>query len=142
MQVVRLSDAERDEFVAERRLGILSTYQSDGGPFSLPLWIGWDGEVVEMMAEPRSPKIKRIRADPRVSVLVANHPDEDARWVQFNGEVTIEEDGLPTAGRLFDKYHPNGPEEMRQAWMKGFKKAAMVRLVLRPARIITYAELF
>lgn len=143
MKVVRLSDAERDVFVGERRLGILSTLHPDGAPFALPLWFGWDGTEVEMFSMRSAPKVTRLQHDPRSSLLVANHPDETARWVLFEGDATISEDGASAAAaRLYDRYHPDATEKQRARTLASFDAADIVRVAIAPTRVVTYAETF
>ena len=48
MQIIQLDDKARDEFLAQRRLAILSTNGKAGYPVSVPLWFEWDGKVVRM----------------------------------------------------------------------------------------------
>ena len=142
MNVIRLTDEERDVFVSERRLGMLTTLRPGGAPFSVPLWFGWDGHEVEMFSTRKAPKVTRLRADPRVSLLVPNHPDESARWVLFEGTAVIDEEGTAAATRLFDKYHPTATEKQRARTLSSFEAADVVRVSIVPNHITTYAETF
>ena len=142
MQILRLTDAQRDEFVGQVRLGVLTTLRPDGAPFALPLWFAWDGSAVEMFSARSAPKVKPLRHDTRASLLVANHPDESARWVLFEGSVAIDDSGLPAATRLFDRYHTNAPANQRAGTLKAFAAADIVRLLLVPTRIVSYAEIY
>ncbi len=45
----------------------------------IPVWFDWDGEVVRMFAGKDTPKVHRLRRDPKASVLVTNHIDEPER---------------------------------------------------------------
>jgi hypothetical protein len=40
-----------------------------------------------------SPKVRRLQADPRASLLVVNHLAEPESWVAFDGPVSIQEEG-------------------------------------------------
>lgn len=140
MKVTRLSDAERDAFVNERRLGMLSTLRGDGSPFTIPIWFGWTGAYVEMFAAAGSPKMRRIEADGRATLLVANDVDEMARWVSFEGRVTVAGDGLAVAERLFDRYMPDADSATKDSMLALFAEIEPREIRLRPDRITTYAE--
>jgi PPOX class probable F420-dependent enzyme len=141
MRVIRLDDAARDAFVAEKRLGVLTTLRESGAPTALPLWYRWDGEVVEMFSERGTPKVSRLLRDPRATVLVANSPHESARWVSFEGSVTVDDDGFEASKRLLERYVGNPSHPKIAPVLEMFRKMDLVRLSLRPERIITYAEL-
>ena len=91
--MAKMNDEVRERFLAEPRYGILNTLRSDGLPIGVPVWFDWDGETVRMFTSVLSPKIKRIQADPRASLLVVNHPTEEEAWVSFDGPVSIHEEG-------------------------------------------------
>ncbi|MGI9433069.1 MAG: pyridoxamine 5'-phosphate oxidase family protein, partial [Myxococcota bacterium] len=100
-----MTNEERDRFLAEPRYGMLTILRSDGSPIAVPVWFDWTGEVVNMFTSVVSPKIKRLQADPRASLLVANHITEHETWVAFDGPVSIHEDGgIELAERLSSRY--------------------------------------
>ena len=88
-----MTDEERDRFLAEPRYGILHTLRSDGSPVAVPVWFDWDGRLLRMFTSVLSPKVKRLQADERASVLVVNHLAEPESWVAFDGPVSIREEG-------------------------------------------------
>ena len=107
----RMTDAQRDAFLAERRYGTLTTLRRDGAPVSLPVWYEWDGASLRMFCHEASGKLKRLKHDPRATVLVVNHPDEPENWVSFDGRIAIRsEGGLELAERVFDRYYPVGDD--------------------------------
>ncbi len=71
----------------------------------IPVWFDWDGEVVRMFVGKDTPKVHRLRRDPKASVLVTNHIDEPERWVAFDGLVSITDTGgFELAERLAPRY--------------------------------------
>ena len=142
MKVITLDDASRDAFVNERRLGILCTLRRTGGPFAVPIWYRWTGTEVELFSERDAPKVDRVTADPRVTLLVANNPDESARWVSFEGDATIDDDGFGAAARLLERYHGSLDKSGNQATLKHFEGSDLVRIAIKPDKVITYAETF
>lgn len=129
--------ASRDRFLGTTRLGILVTNRREGTPMGVPVWFEWDGSVVRMFAATTSPKVRRLRNDPRASLLVTNHLDEGECWVAFDGEVSIRETGgFELAERLAPRYWDlDDPErrDMLEVWRKA--REAMSLLTLEPIRI-------
>ena len=59
-------------------LGILTTVNPDGSPQATPLWYYYDGEHFNVTAYPHRVKVRNIRRDPRVTLVVvdtANYGD-------------------------------------------------------------------
>ena len=100
----KMDAAERERFLARTRLGILSSNRKDGRPLSVPVWFDWDGRTVRMFAAKDSPKVRRLTADPRVSLLAVNHLDEPEGWVAFDGEVTIGDGDFALVEKLAERY--------------------------------------
>ena len=101
----RMSDAEREAFLAVNRYGILATLRSDGSPIAIPVWFDWDGDSVKMFTTVASPKLRRLANDARASVLVTNHIDEKEKWVAFDGTVAVsDEGGFELAEKLAQRY--------------------------------------
>ncbi len=137
-----MSDEERKRFLAEPRYGILNTLRSDGLPIGVPVWFDWDGETIRMFTSVVAPKVKRIQANPRASLLVVNHLTEPEAWVAFDGEVTMREGGgLELAEKLAHRYWDLSDPE-RQATLELWRKAAAALRVLelRPERIRSHKD--
>ena len=138
--MARMTDLERDRFLAEPRYGILTVLRSDGSPIAVPVWFDWTGEAVQVFSNAFSPKLKRLQADARASLLVVNNIAEREAWVAFDGEVSIhEEGGIELAERLASRYWDLSDPD-RQRTMESLRKfgAALRVLELRPTRIRSY----
>jgi hypothetical protein len=89
-----------------------------------------------------SPKVKRVRADNRASLLVVNHLSELERWVSFDGTVRIvKKGGIELAEKLAKRYWDlSDPErkETLELWRKGADSLCV--LELSPTRIRTYKD--
>ena len=117
----RMTDAQRDAFLSERRYGILTTLRGNGAPVSLPVWYEWDGTTLRMFCHEASGKLKRLKNDARATVLVVNNPDEVENWVSFDGCIAIRNDGgLALAERVFGRYYPAG--DPRRAILESWRK--------------------
>lgn len=139
-----MSRSEVDEFLSERRIGVLCTKDLDGSPNGVPVWFEWDGERIRMFSIVSHKKIARLENDPRASLLVAREAGEPEAWVAVDGVVSIMEDGVvPLMERLAARYwvdedpanakaHAETVESWRQA-------AAQLRvLTIVPEEIRSY----
>ena len=134
-----MNEQERQAFLKETRLGILSTLSRDDLPISVPVWFEWDGHVVRMFSFADSPKVRRLTADSRASLLVVNHVGEPEAWVAFDGVIAIsDEGGFALGERLAPSYWDmNDPARARE--LEGWRKnsAAFCLLTLTPSRVRT-----
>ena len=135
------TDAERDAFLADPRQAILITHRKDKGPMGVPVWFDWTGDKVLMFADKTTAKVRRLKNDPRASVLVTNHLGEPERWVAFDGRVSISENGgIDLANRLADRYWDlNDPD--RKATLELWNQASELfcLLTMVPEKIRTGA---
>ena len=130
-----------DEFLAKTRYGILTMLRSDGSPISVPVWFEWDGHTVRLFTESTAPKVKRIKNDPRVSLLITNELSEPETWIAFDGSATIkQEGGFELAERLAAKYWDLSDPELKQtleSWRAAADDFFLIELV--PDRIRSYS---
>ncbi|GAA2660326.1 MULTISPECIES: pyridoxamine 5'-phosphate oxidase family protein [Actinosynnema] len=90
-----LTEADR-EFLARPLHGFLTTAAGPTPPQARPIWfdLTTDG-LVQFISAPDALKVRRLRRDPRASLIVAAPVEERERWVAVTGHVVIE----PNAGR-------------------------------------------
>ncbi len=135
------TDADRDAFLTDPRQAILITHRNNSAPMGVPVWFDWTGEKVSMFAAKNTAKIRRLRNNPRASVLVTNHLGEPERWVAFDGDISIsEEGGIELANRLAERYWDlNDPE--RKATLDQWNQVAdlFYTLTMVPDKIRTGA---
>ncbi|SDT36703.1 PPOX class F420-dependent oxidoreductase [Microlunatus soli] len=79
----------------------LATVLPDGGPHSVPVWIGTEGEHIVIMTGPHSQKARNLRRDPRVAISLTA-PDNPFQPVIIRGRVVEWLDGVP-ARRIVDR---------------------------------------
>jgi nitroimidazol reductase NimA-like FMN-containing flavoprotein (pyridoxamine 5'-phosphate oxidase superfamily) len=140
--LARMTDEERDRFLADPRYGILTILRTDGSPIGVPVWFDWTGEVVRMFTSVVSPKIERLHADPRASLLVVNHISEPEAWVAFDGTVSIHETGgIELAEQLSSRYWDLSDPD-HQATLEFWREAAAALriLELKPTGVRTYKD--
>ena len=134
-----MTEDEREAFLSETRLGMLTMLNEQSEPLAVPVWFEWDGSAVRMFSFKRAPKVRRLRANPRASLLVVNHIGESEAWVAFDGDVAISDAGaMALAERLAPQYwdlHDAGHAKELADWRQHASR--FCRLTLTPLRIRT-----
>jgi PPOX class probable F420-dependent enzyme len=137
--MARMTDAEREAFLAMPRIGMFSTIAEDGAPVTVPVWFEWDGRAVRVFSGATSGKMRRLERDPRASLLVANSVGEPEQWVAFDGVVKISTDGaIELAERLAQRYwdmNDAGHRRELESWRAAAAGLRVLELV--PARVRT-----
>lgn len=137
--MAKMTDSERDAFLATTRLGMLTTLRGGGAPITVPVWFEWDGRAARLFSDATSKKITRLQRDPRASLVATNSVGEPEAWVAFDGEVTIRSDGaFELAERLAHRYWDMG-DAAHSATVESWRAAAahLRVLELTPATIRT-----
>ena len=135
-----MSDGAREAFLAETRLGVLSTLRDDGAPISVPVWFEWDGSRARMFTTASSGKVERLARDARASLLVAARIDEPEAWVAIDGTIEVREEGAAElAERLAERYWDLDDPDKRATVDTWRRAAAVLRLLeLTPAAVRSY----
>ena len=104
-----------------------------------PVWFEATADGIELFTEPDAPKVRRLRRDPRASLVVAAPVGERERWVSVAGRVTVEPDGAhDLAARLAARYW-DLDDPARAADLAAIVAMDQVRLVLHPEMVHRYA---
>ena len=108
---------ENNSHLLERpRIGILVANRANGSALGLPVWFDWDGTTLRLIASRESHKARRLRQDPRASLLVTNDVGEPEAWLAFDGELKLADEGggdlaLQLAERYWDLDDPDRAAE-------------------------------
>ncbi|MGW4064589.1 pyridoxamine 5'-phosphate oxidase family protein [Amycolatopsis sp. NPDC004747] len=105
-----------------------------------PVWFeaAADG-TIQLFSEPDAPKVRRVRRDPRASIVVAAPVGERERWVSVEGRISVEPGGAhELAQRLAARYW-DLRDPARAADAKAILDTDQVRLVLHPETVQRYA---
>jgi PPOX class probable F420-dependent enzyme len=110
----------------------LATILPDGGPHSVPVWIGREGEHVAIFTGPGTVKARNLDRDPRVAVSLS-HRDEPLQMAAIRGRVharVVGDRAWEIIDRVSRKYqghdYPRDEElvvyliEPERAWAKDF----------------------
>lgn len=73
-------------FLQEPNYAVVAVLRDDGSPHQTVIWIDWDGEHVLLNLNQERAKLRYLRDDPRVSVLVL-HRENPYQWLGIDGEV-------------------------------------------------------
>ena len=90
MSELSMSRTERDTFLAELHVGVLSVERSDGPPLVSPIWYRYvPGGIIEFNTESGAEKVRLMKACSRASLCVQREESPPA-YVTVEGTVTIE----------------------------------------------------
>ncbi len=65
-------DPDVERLAKSDNVAVTVTLMPDGQPQALPTWIDTDGEHLLVNTEPQRQKVKNLRRDPRVTVLIVD----------------------------------------------------------------------
>ena len=86
-----LSDAVRALF-GDANIGHIATILPDGGPHSVPVWVGVEGDHIAFLADPTSRKARNLARDPQVAISITDH-DNPATMAHIRGRVVERVEG-------------------------------------------------
>src|SRR6187551_2746342 len=94
------------EFLRRPLHGFLTVAAGPTPPQPRPVWFEATAEgTIELVTAPDTLKVRRLRRDPRASIVVAAPVEERERWVSIAGRVTVELDGAhDLAARMAPRY--------------------------------------
>jgi PPOX class probable F420-dependent enzyme len=70
----------------------IATVLPDGGPHTVPVWVGLEGDRIAIFTQEGSRKARNIARDPRVALSIADF-DDPYRWATVRGRVVDSVDG-------------------------------------------------
>ncbi len=81
-------------FLDVPRVATLATINPDGTPLLTPLWFARDGDTLWLAVGPHSPKVRNMRRDPRVTLVVLDDA-QGYTYITVSGRASFEggEDG-------------------------------------------------
>jgi PPOX class probable F420-dependent enzyme len=72
-----LDDPVAQELLRSTNLAKLAYVWTDGTPRVVPIWFAWTGKEIVLGTPPTAPKVKALRANPRVSVTIDSATNQD-----------------------------------------------------------------
>lgn len=127
------------EFLRRPLYGFLSVAAGPLPPQPRPVWFEATAEgTVQIFTGPDTLKIRRLRRDPRASLVVAAPVGERERWVSVTGRAEVEPDGAHDlaarlAARYWDLDDPGRADDLAEILAE-----VQVRLVIHPDVVSRY----
>ncbi|MDG5486102.1 pyridoxamine 5'-phosphate oxidase family protein [Mycolicibacterium gadium] len=131
--------AEDLEFLRRPLHGFLSVAKGPVPPQPRPVWFEATAEgTIQLFTGPDTLKVRRVRDDPRASIVVAAPVGERERWVSVAGRATVETDGgHELAARLAERYW-DLDDPVRAKDLAEILAEDQVRFVIHPERVRRY----
>ncbi|SER93983.1 pyridoxamine 5'-phosphate oxidase family protein [Actinokineospora terrae] len=128
------------EFLQRPLHGLLSVAAGPVPAQPRPVWFEATADgTVQLFTGPETVKVRRLRRDPRASIVVAAPVGERERWISVAGTVTIELDGAhDLASRLAARYW-DLDDPIRAKDLAALLAEDQVRLVLHPETVHRFA---
>ena len=129
-----MSRPEREAFLADLHVGVISVEQAGGPPLSVPIWYDYAPEVgVWVITGANSLKGKALRAAGRYTLVAQTEAPPAYQYVSVEGpivetrEADVEGDLRPMAHRYFGA-------ELGDAYTAGTPHEGQLVFVMRPER--------
>ncbi|MBL1117747.1 pyridoxamine 5'-phosphate oxidase family protein [Streptomyces sp. 110] len=128
------------EFLRRPLHGFLSVAEGPVPPQPRPVWFEATAEgTIQLFTAPDSLKVRRLRRDPRASIVVAAPVGERERWLSVAGRTTVESDGAHElcarlAARYWDLDDPARADDLA-----GILATEQIRLVIHPETVSRFA---
>ncbi|MET9157313.1 pyridoxamine 5'-phosphate oxidase family protein [Streptomyces parvulus] len=136
-----LLTSEDLDFLRRPLYGFLTVAAGPVPPQPRPVWFeATDEGTVQLFTGPETVKVRRLRRDPRASLLVASPVGERERWVSVAGRTTLETGGAHElaarlAARYWDLDDPGRVEDLA-----GMLAVEQVRLVIHPEKVSRFTN--
>jgi nitroimidazol reductase NimA-like FMN-containing flavoprotein (pyridoxamine 5'-phosphate oxidase superfamily) len=131
--------AQDIEFLQRPLYGFLSVAAGPTPPQPRPVWFEATTQgTIQLFTGSNTVKIKQLRSDSRVSIVVAAPVGEDERWISVAGRAEIAADGEDDlCARLAARYW-DLDDAARAADLAEMLAADQVRLVIHPETVSRY----
>ena len=129
-----LADTPVQRFLATKQIALLATARADGTPLAMPMWFLHDAATVTMISEEGTKKVRHLRRDPRVCVVVESGEDPThIRGVTVLGRAEFLTDG-PERRALAERFHEKYPS-LAGLWGGRAMPANRVMFRIVPGRV-------
>jgi nitroimidazol reductase NimA-like FMN-containing flavoprotein (pyridoxamine 5'-phosphate oxidase superfamily) len=137
-------EATMQQFLEKPRLAILLYHGKRAAPTGVPVWFHWDGTTVHLFAGRTSVKVKHLKTNPNISILVTNDVGEPEGWVAFDGSAKLDDFTESSWHNLIDQVAPRYWDLSQPAYKTEIKNwranpEAFVSISLTPDQIRTGA---
>jgi len=128
------------EFLRRPLHGFLSMAGGPVPPQPRPVWFEATAEgTIQLFTGPDTLKVRRLRRDPRASIVVAAPVGERERWVSVAGRTTVETDGAHDLCSRLAARHWDLDDPVRAEDLAAILADDQVRVVIHPEAVHRYA---
>jgi len=130
--LIKMTPAEVDAFLAERHAMTISTISGDGSIHSVAMWYGFLEGAVAFETKAKAQKVTNLRRDPRLTCLVeAGETYDQLRGVSLvgTGEIVDDPDRMWELGvSVFERYNAPYADELKPFVEAMLNKRVVVKL--------------
>ena len=130
--LIKMTSAEVDAFLRERRSMTMSTISPDGSIHSVAMWYGFLEGAIAFETKRKAQKVKNLERDPRLTCLVeAGDSYDELRGVSLvgTGEVIDDAERMWELGvSVFERYNAPYTEELKPFVEAMLNKRVVVKL--------------
>jgi PPOX class probable F420-dependent enzyme len=138
--IIKMSEAEVDAFLHERRPMSLCTINHDGSIHAVAMWYGFLEGSVAFETKAKAQKVQNLRRNPTMTCLVEDGDYyEELRGVELVGTAEIVEDPerMWTLGvDLFERYYGTYSDELKPFVETMLNKRVVIKLHV--TRVVTW----
>ncbi len=138
--VIQMSPAEIDEFLAGRRSMSMATVNKDGSIHMIAMWYGFLEGCVAIESKAKAQKILNLRRNPNITMMVEDGDYYDElRGVMITGtaEIVDDPDRVFALGvSVFERYTMPYTEAMKPAVLQMLNKRVVVKVT--PKKIASW----
>jgi nitroimidazol reductase NimA-like FMN-containing flavoprotein (pyridoxamine 5'-phosphate oxidase superfamily) len=133
---MNMSRSERDAYLQELHVGVISIEQAGGAPLSAPIWYDYDPKIgLWILTEPDSKKGHALRTAERFTLVAQNEAAPLYKYVSVSGPVTevrtaTADEGKAMALRYFD-------EAMAKMYMESTSGGESNYYLMKPEKWLT-----
>src|SRR4051794_10578767 len=127
--------AAQRAFLDQPLSAVVATHRSDGTTVQSVVWYVPDGDTLWFSTAPESAKVKQVRRDPRISVLVLSA--DGGTYLAIEGTATVSVD-VDTTDRLNLYRRYRGEEEAESAIAARPLPGPNARVRVTPTRVYAY----
>jgi PPOX class probable F420-dependent enzyme len=140
-ELIRMTDAEVDEFLNGRHVVNIATFGPDGNIHLVAMWYGLINGHIAFETFSKSQKVKNLQRDPRITCLVEDGDGyEELRGVEIVGKAVLDPDPaavVALATQVVERYYGvTDPEDAQKLAEVVAQKRTLVEVI--PDKIVTW----
>lgn len=138
--IIQMSQAEIDEFLAGRRSMSMATVKADGTVHLVAMWYGFLEGCVAIESKAKAQKVLNVRRNPTITMMVEDGEYYDElRGVSITGTAEVVEDPdrvFALGVSVFERYTMPYTEEMKPAVLQMLHKRVVVKV--NPIKVVSW----